>query len=494
MAVTHASKATGTRPEPRSPRFFLALAAGKAAALALKIARRTGGQVPGTVAEAICPDFLARMPKPQTTVFVTGTNGKTTTSNLLDDILLASGFDLVTNRSGGNIITGIESSLIKESHLTGAPRRTVACMELDELSSRRVLPVMPPTLMLVCNLYRDNFTRNANPDYIFGVIDGAIPASAHLVLNADDLMSCRLAPQVTNRTYFSIARLPGDSDHAEGIVCDLTACPECGGRLEYEYCHLRHLGHAHCVSCGFTNPEPDYLVTRVDEAAREFTVAELCHATDASTPASRAATAPAYTYRIGTYSITNLYNLLAALVCARELGVLAETLETILGGGRVNVTAARFSERTVAGVRLVNTASKGENSTATSTALATIVREPGAKAVVLMLADYYLANNPKKTEYTGWYYQADFEYLADPQVKQVVIMGANSDDLLLRLLLAGIDPSRIQTVPDEASAAAAINLTDIDGVFCAFDIFNGEQADRFRDQVARRLEGRQPRA
>ena len=40
--------------------------------------------------------------------------------------------------------------------------------------------------MLVANLYRDNFTRNANPDYIFSVIDANIPASTHLVLNADD--------------------------------------------------------------------------------------------------------------------------------------------------------------------------------------------------------------------------------------------------------------------------------------------------------------------
>lgn len=146
----------------------------------------------------------------------------------------------------------------------------------------------------------------------------------------------------------------------------------------------------------------------------------------------------------------------------------------------------------MAGVRLVNTASKGENSTATSTALGTIVREPGAKAVVLMLADYYLATSAKKTEYTGWYYQADFEYLTDPQVKQVIVMGANSDDLVLRLLLAGIDSDCIKTVPDEASAAAAIDLDGLDGVFCAFDIFNGGQAERFRDHVARRLEMEQP--
>ena len=465
-----------------SPRFYLALAAGKAVACALKLLKRNGGQVPGTVAEAVCPDFLARIPKPDQTVFVTGTNGKTTTSNLLDDILIANGYDLVTNRAGGNIITGIESSLIKNASMSGAPRRKVACMELDELSCRRVLPFMEPDILLAVNLYRDNFTRNANPDYIFGVIDAGVPASTHVILNADDLISCRLAPQAAKRTYFSIGHLADDLEGPEGIVCDLTACPECGGALEYDWCHLRHLGRAHCMSCGFANPAADYLVTRVDKEAHEFTVRELCHEVDG--------VAPEHTYHIGTYSITNLYNLLAAVVTARELGVSAEALQETLGSGSVNITAARFSEREEAGVRLVNTASKGENSTATSTALATICREPGSKVVALMLADYYLASNPKKTEYTGWYYQADFEYLADPAIKQVVVQGANSDDLLLRLLLAGIEPAKIRLAETETEAADMVDLDGVDGVFCAYDIFNGEQADRFRDRVAERIRAR----
>ena len=53
----------------KTPRFYLALAAGKATAAALKLARRNGGQLPGSVAEAICPDFLARCPKPRRVVF-----------------------------------------------------------------------------------------------------------------------------------------------------------------------------------------------------------------------------------------------------------------------------------------------------------------------------------------------------------------------------------------------------------------------------------------
>lgn len=457
-------------------RFRLALGAGKAAAAGLAALKRAGGQLPGVIAERIDPAFLAHIGKPDRIVFVTGTNGKTTTANLLDDLLADNGFDLVTNRAGSNTINGIESSLIKNARLSGKQRKQVACMELDELSSRRVLPHVVPDLLLVCNLYRDSFMRNANPDYIFDVLSSSISPATELILNADDLISCRLAPQARKRTYFSIGRLPDDTGGPQGIVCDLTACPECGSALAYDYCHLRHLGKARCVRCGFANPEPDFEVTRVDCEAGTFTVRE-----------NREPGAPEHDYRIAAYSITNLYNLLAAVVTARRLGIGADAIAASLEKG-INITALRYSVEAAKGVWLVNVAAKGENSTATSTAIQTICREPGRKAVALIMSDYYLATSPYSSEYTGWYYQTDFEYLADPSVGQIVVVGARGEDLLLRLMLAGVDAMRVSLVADADAAARALGLGGVDGVFIAYDIFNGDQADRLRSLVRERLE------
>ncbi|RVU97089.1 DUF1727 domain-containing protein [Coriobacteriales bacterium OH1046] len=457
-------------------RFRLALGAGKAAAAGLAALKRAGGQLPGVIAERIDPAFLAHIGKPDRIVFVTGTNGKTTTANLLDDLLADNGFDLVTNRAGSNTINGIESSLIKNARLSGKQRKQVACMELDELSSRRVLPHVVPDLLLVCNLYRDSFMRNANPDYIFDVLSSSISPATELILNADDLISCRLAPQARKRTYFSIGRLPDDTGGPQGIVCDLTACPECGSALAYDYCHLRHLGKARCVRCGFANPEPDFEVTRVDCEAGTFTVRE-----------NREPGAPEHDYRIAAYSITNLYNLLAAVVTARRLGIGADAIAASLEKG-INITALRYSVEAAKGVWLVNVAAKGENSTATSTAIQTICREPGRKAVALIMSDYYLATSPYSSEYTGWYYQTDFEYLADPSVGQIVVVGARGEDLLLRLMLAGVDAMRVSLVADADAAARELDLEDAEGVFIAYDIFNGDQADRLRSLMRERIE------
>lgn len=460
----------------KTPRFYIGLAAGKLAATALTALRRNGGQVPGYLAEHVDPDFLAHVDKPEHIVFVTGTNGKTTTSNLLDDLVVDNGFDLLTNRAGGNVANGIESSLIKNARLSGAQCKSYACMELDELSSRLVLPHVTPEILLVCNLYRDSFMRNANPDYIFDVISRNVSPETELILNADDLISCRLAPQATKRTYFSVAQLPDDTTEPQGIVSDLTACPQCGAALEYDYCHLRHLGRAHCTKCGFANPEPDFEVTRVDLDAKTFTVRE-----------NREPGAPEHDYHIETYSITNLYNILAAVVTARRLGVPADDIAHSLANG-INITKLRYSAEEAGGMRLVNVAAKGENSTATSTAIQNICREPGDKAVVFIMSDYYLATSPYSSEYTGWYYQTDFELLNDPQVKQVVVVGARGEDLMLRLRLAGVSADRVSLVPDAEAAAATLDLQGIEGVFVAYDIFNGDQATRCRDAVRARIE------
>lgn len=460
----------------RGPRFCLAMAAAKAASSALKLMRRNGGQLPGVIAEAIDPAFIEHIDKPAHIVFVSGTNGKTTTNNLLNDLLRDNGIDLVDNRAGGNILTGVESTLVKNGGLTGRQRLDTAVMELDELSFRRVLPHVTPEILLVTNLYRDSFSRNANPDFIFSVMNEHISPATKLILNADDLISCRLASGNAERVFFSIGRLPEDTSGPQGIACDLTACPECGGKLEYDYCHLRHLGRAHCVSCGFTNPDPAYEVIAVDRAAHTFTVRE-----------NAAPGAPTYTYRFGVYSLTNLYNLFAATVVAREMGLAPEAIAASLERG-INVTALRYGACTAGGKRLVALASKGENSTATSVALDTIRREEGDKAVVLLLSDTHKAESPVLTEYLGWYYQTDFEYLNDPSIRQVVVQGGTWEDLLLRLRLAQVDPAKLCIVETPEDAGRAIDLSVVDAAYWAYDIYNGEEADRSRAVVKARIE------
>ena len=93
-------------------RYYVALWAAKLSIIALKITRHNGTNFPGVLALRICPDFLKYVGKPQKIIAVTGTNGKTTVSNMLLDMLTMEGKRVMNNKMGSNINSGIASSLI----------------------------------------------------------------------------------------------------------------------------------------------------------------------------------------------------------------------------------------------------------------------------------------------------------------------------------------------------------------------------------------------
>lgn len=460
-------------------RFHFALWASKATAFALKIAHRAGGQLPGVVALRLCPDFLSHVGVPEHTVFVTGTNGKTTTTNLVADLLTACGKQPLINRAGGNVTAGIASTLLKDATIGGGARHDYAVLELDERCAKQVFPHITPELIVVTNLYRDTFTRNAHVGYVADILSESLPAAAKLVLNADDLISGRLAPQCDQRVYFALDELSGDTRAPEGIVNDLNACPVCGGHLVYEYCHLGHVGRARCETCGLVNPPAAYEAVEVDAGAQLIAVREN------AVPGT-----PSACYRFSAGSVTDLYNLLSAITTARELGLSAQEIASALEGG-VGIVESRYSEVVAGGKRLVRIASKGENGMACSRGFANIRRESGSKAVVLMLEDYYMAKDPTSTEFIGWFYETDFEYLADPGIAQVVITGVRSEDMMLRVLLAGIDPAKIARAKDGIEAANVVDWRHVDAVYYSHAIHNEHVAEESRNHLARLIEGKE---
>ena len=106
--------------EMASIRFHVALAAAKISKVVIRLLGRNGTHTPGVIALKICPDFLAQAPKAPLTICVTGTNGKTTCSNMITDILEKDGRRVVSNRTGSNIVPGCVTNVINS--LTGKCR------------------------------------------------------------------------------------------------------------------------------------------------------------------------------------------------------------------------------------------------------------------------------------------------------------------------------------------------------------------------------------
>ena len=140
-------------------RFYFALWAAKAAKVLIrlfhKVIKKEGTNFPGIVALKLCPNILARIVKPKTVIAVTGTNGKTTMTNMISDCLEAAGYDVTSNRLGSNIITGVTAALVNNATLFNKSKHDIGVLEVDERSSILVYEHVKPTYLVCTNLSRD---------------------------------------------------------------------------------------------------------------------------------------------------------------------------------------------------------------------------------------------------------------------------------------------------------------------------------------------------
>jgi UDP-N-acetylmuramyl tripeptide synthase len=247
----------------RSFKFYIAIVLAKLSKSVLKILGRNASYFPGNLALKICPDFLGQVEKPKLIIGVTGTNGKTTVSNMINDILENNGYKVINNRYGSNMNTGIAASFIANTTFLGKNKNDIAVFEMDERSTIHIFKYITPTYLICNNLSRDSIKRNAHTAFIANIINNAIPKETTVITNGDDPICVNLARD-NKKIYYGIDKLDTDTKECENIVQDMVLCPKCGSKLEYEYYRYHHVGKMHCPNCDFKTPKKDYEITKID--------------------------------------------------------------------------------------------------------------------------------------------------------------------------------------------------------------------------------------
>jgi Zn ribbon nucleic-acid-binding protein len=425
----------------------------KLSGLAIRALGRAGTHTPGLIARKLHPGIIGAIRHPARVVAVTGTNGKTTVSNLLAEALEGEGLRVASNRSGSNIAAGVATALINAVSWTGKPRADIAVIEMDERSARLILRGLAPDLLVCMNLTRDSIKRNAHPDYIAWILSSSLPETTSLVLNADDLIASALGGEANPRTYFSVDRLPTDVQEPSGGAVDVGICPVCDHTLDWDYWRFNHIGKVHCSACGFRSPDAAYRAHDVDVAASRVIL-------DLDGERRQA--------RLINANIVNVYNEIAVAAVLDKLDVPRDRI--IEAFDHLAPPTTRSASEIIGGVQLVRQLTKGLVGVACSRAFEYISSFDGRKSVVLNIDE--VSERTTDVENIAWIYDADYEYLADDSFAQIVVGGVRRHDQALRLAIAGVDPARIVTVESELEAADAITLVDIDPVFNLHSVHN----------------------
>ena len=445
-------------------KYAIALIISKIIYLILKITGKGATVFPGRIAIKICPDFLKYVKKPPLIIGVTGTNGKTTVSNIIGDALKDLNYKVISNVEGANINFGIASTFISSSG-----KYDVAVLEIDERSSKKIYPYIKPDYIVITNLFRDSTRRNAHPEFIIDIINSSIPKTSTLIVNADDLICSQIGPD-NKKIYYSIEKLDGDTKVSNNIVRDIIICPNCYTKLEYEYVKYHHIGKAYCKNCDFKSSEPDYKAVNVDFENLKMTVKNKNKMS---------------TYPMISNSIFNTYNELAVICVLSELKMKAVDIKNTIS--KIKIVETRFTTEKVNDIEIITHLAKGQNPIACSRVFDYVKSEKGNKEVIVMIDD--VTDNLESSENMTWIYDTDFEFLNDDSIKRVILGGPRAYDNFLRILLTGIDRKKVFYTLDELDVVNYLNLKDIDKVFILHDLHAVDLGFKVKKKITNKILG-----
>ena len=166
-------------------RYRLALAVGR---FIRRLARARGGgsAFPGLVALRIDPQFLEHSigRAPEGVMFVSGSNGKSTTTSMIVAILRAHGKRVFTNPAGSNLPQGLASAVLADADAQGFLPAEVAVLEVDEAYGPHIARHIPPAHFVVTNLQLDQLNRFGEPERVWQMMrDVAELTSSTLLVN-----------------------------------------------------------------------------------------------------------------------------------------------------------------------------------------------------------------------------------------------------------------------------------------------------------------------
>lgn len=441
-------------------RFAAAKATGAALTWGLQnIMHRDGATMPGKYALKLDPDLIGGLAPRlcEGSVLVVGTNGKTSVTNLLADVLEAAGKSVCCNRTGANLSWGVASSLMQIKSADWG------VFETDELWIARVLPYLKSRYVVLLNLFPDQLDRFGEIDRVQESLVATLASSPSTVLvyNADDPLCAAIAKAAPNRSVaFGV---DGVMDPEDGCAAEAHMCQQCGSVLEYEYRQYSQLGAYACPTCGFARPKIDWLARNVRLGAMEMTfeVEKVSASEDvADAPAAEGAGAEgvgaegAVSTAAGLHQTVRsqqstpylVYNLLAVCAAAAMIGVSPEVVQRAIDA--FDPKNGRLQRFAVQGHSVLLNLAK--NPTGFNQNIRIIKRDAGPKAVAFFVND--MEGDGRDA---SWIWDVDFESIAADPGLRVFAGGMRANDLQVRLKYAGVSAAMVANMSEVFSAMAS---------------------------------------
>ena len=384
----------------------------------LKLLGKQGGNIIGKIAKKLNPNILSYFIVNCPVIAVTATNGKTSTNNCIAYTLEKAGYKVVSNKEGNNMETGIISTMIKNSTITGKIKADYITFEVDESYVPKIFTTFRLDTLVILDFFRDQLDRNGEVETLILKINEFLKTyTGNLILNNDDPNVARLGqanPENKNVYYYHVDKYTYATEEMKEAG-EGKFCPFCKTRLEYEYYQYSHIGKFQCPHCGYGNNEIFKTATNVDLKNRTFE-------------------AEGVKYKVHENSIYTIYNYVAVLsvmsIYRIETEIILKAFETFaLNNGRLEMLEVK-------GVPTVINLAK--NPTGANVSLRLLKEDEEEKELLFVLND-----NIADGFDVSWIWDINFDGLMENKVTRIITAGTRPYDIAIRIKTSGFDADKI---------------------------------------------------
>ncbi len=424
-------------------RFLLTLWIAKFVAFAVNlIDKQRGSNYSGKIAVKLMPDFVSRFRNINLdkVIFISGTNGKSTTTNLLYHTLKHAGKNVAANVEGANMMGGVATTLIKNSTLTGAFNKEYLVLEIDERSFPLIRKQLPGRHMGLTNLQKDQVQRNGDPDFILRKIRDAVGKDMTLYLNNEEPRSFSLGAFAGNAKYFSVAQ-NSRTYTTDSFYAVTLPCPVCGHPIVYQNYNLANIGPFRCTKCAYHSVEaPDVRIDSVDYEHNTFA----CGDTQWRVPYNN----PFY-----------IYNFAMCIAICRNIGLTDTQIQA--GFETFKNPASHEDIIHYKGKEIHYLRGKQENPEALQSELDIIAADRRKKAVFVGL--YRVADFFPHYAGTFYFFDCDFHRVVESNVEHYVAFSETvAYDIASRMILAGAPEEDVTIVDSDEMDKIFAKLDEIE--------------------------------
>lgn len=151
------------------------------------LGKGSGTSIGGWIGEKFFPSCVSIAQDYSKIIFITGTNGKTTTRSLINHILSKESIAVCSNLGGANIFRGIASTILQDLTLFGQLKSKYLVLEVEEATLPRLSQHLKPDILVLTNIFRDQLDAYGEIDktleFFISTIETTDPIT---IINSDD--------------------------------------------------------------------------------------------------------------------------------------------------------------------------------------------------------------------------------------------------------------------------------------------------------------------